>query len=102
MQTYGVICLATGFVVYLGHADNPMDACKNATKDTGHWGHLGPFQQSWTGSPGVDESSWLELAVYDVTGILEPNPDVEIEDEAAHEAMNEDTLVDNFAARQLG
>ncbi len=102
MQTYGVSCIGTGFIVYLGQADDPLDACVKATRDKYPPGDLGPFVRSWVGAPEDDDMSWLELAVYDVTGILEPNPDVDINDEIAHQAMNDDTFIDSFAARQLG
>jgi hypothetical protein len=37
--------------------------------------------------------SWLELTVYDVTGLIEPISDVGIEDQAALAVMNEDTSI---------
>jgi hypothetical protein len=100
MRTYGVICDATGFVVYVGHATDPMDACVRATKDSVHWGSLGPFRTSLSGAPNDSEFSWLELSVYDVTGLLEPIENVGSEDEAALAAMTEDTLIDQYIARQ--
>ena len=100
MRTYGVICDGTGFIVYVGHAANPEDACNRATKDAGAWGTVGPFQRSITGSPKDDDQAWLELSVYDVTGLLEPMLNVGIEEGAARAAMTEDTHIDQFIARQ--
>jgi hypothetical protein len=100
MRTYGVICDATGFVVYVGHATDPMNACVRATKDTVHWGSLGPFRTSMGGAPKDSDFSWLELSVYDVTGLLDPIENVDIEDEAALAAMTEDNLIDQYIARQ--
>lgn len=100
MRTYGVICDATGFVVFVGHATNPVDACNRATREADAWGTLGPFQRSVGGAPRGDELDWLELSVYDVTGLLEPMPHVGIDDEAALAAMTEDTHIDQFIARQ--
>jgi hypothetical protein len=100
MRTYGVICDATGFIAYVGHAAGPMDACIRATKDAGAWGTLGLFQRSVGGAPHDIEQDWLELSVYDVTGLLEPIPGVDIEDKIAMAAMTEDTHIDQFIARQ--
>jgi hypothetical protein len=100
MRTYGVICDATGFIAYVGHAASPEDACVRATKDTRAWGAIGPFKRSVGGAPKDEEQSWLELSVYDVTGLLEPTPDVGIEDESAMVALNENTHIDQFIARQ--
>lgn len=100
MSTYGVICSATGFIAYVGHAASPEDACIRATKDAGAWGTVGPFQRSIAGSPKDDDQAWLELSVYDMTGLLEPIRNVGIEDEAAMAVMTEDTHIDQFMARQ--
>lgn len=100
MRTYGVICDATSFVVYVGHATDPLNACKRATKDSGSWGSLGPFRRSLGGAPHDSDLSWLELSVYDVTGLLEPIENVEIEDEVALAAMTEDNFIDLYIARQ--
>jgi len=100
MRTYGVICDATGFVVYVGHATDPLNACGRATKDTAAWGSLGPFRTSLGGAPKDSDLSWLELSVYDVTGLLEPIENVDIEDEAALAAMTEDNHIDQYIARQ--
>jgi hypothetical protein len=100
MRTYGVICSATGFIAYVGHAVSPEDACIRATKDTGAWGTVGPFQRSIAGPSKGDDQAWLELSVYDVTGRLGPMPNVDIEDEVAMAAMIEDTHIDQFIARQ--
>lgn len=97
MRTYGVICDATGFVVYVGHATDPLNACMRAAKDQGS---LGPFHRSVGGAPHESDLSWLELSVYDVTGLLEPIENVEIEDEVALAAMTEDNLIDQYIARQ--
>lgn len=99
MRTYGVICDNTGFVVFVGHAASPVDACNQAIKDAGQWGTVGPFQRSVGGPPRGDELSWLELSVYDVTGLLDPMPNVGIEDEAALAAMTEDNHIDQYIAR---
>lgn len=100
MRTYGVICSATGFIAYVGHAASPEDACIRATKDAGAWGTVGTFQRSIAGPPKDDDEAWLELSVYDVTGLLEPIRNVGIEDETAMAAMTEDTHIDQFIARQ--
>jgi hypothetical protein len=100
MRTYGVICDATGFVVYVGHATDPMDACVRATKDSVHAGSLGPFRTSLGGPSSESDLSWLELSVYDVTGLIEPIENVGIEDEAALAAMTVDNLIDQYIARQ--
>ena len=100
MRTYGVICDGTGFIAYVGHASSPEDACVRASKEKGAWGTLGPFVRSEIGPPNDEDLSWLELSVYDVTGLIEPSPNVDIEDESAMNAMTEDTLVDQFTARQ--
>lgn len=100
MRTYGVICDATGFVVYVGHATDPMNACVRATKDTVHWGSLGPFRTPLGGPSNESDLSWLELSVYDVTGLIEPIENVGIEDEAALAAMTVDNLIDQYIARQ--
>ena len=71
-----------------------------ATKDTGAWGTLGPFTLSEIGDTHDIKQSWLELSVYDVTGLLEPMPGVDIEDETAMAAMTEDNHIDQFIARQ--
>lgn len=100
MRTYGVICDGTGFIAYIGHAASPEDACMRATKDAGAWGTVGPFQRSIAGPPKYDDQAWLELSVYDVTGLLEPMPDIGIEDEIAMAAMTDETHIDQFIARQ--
>jgi len=100
MRTYGVICDATGFVVYVGHATDPLNACMRATKDSGSWGSLGPFRRSSGGAPHDSDLSWLELSVHDVTGLLEPTANVEIEDEVALAAMTDDNFIDLYIARQ--
>ena len=99
MRTYGVICDATGFIHYVGHAAGPVDACIQATKDAGAWGTLGLFQCSVGGASHDTELSWLELSVYDVTGHHEPMPGVDIEDKIAMAAMTEDTHIDQFIAQ---
>jgi hypothetical protein len=101
MRTYGVICQATGFVVFVGYAASPVDACNRATMEAGVWGSLGPFQRSISYAPADKELSWLELTVYDVTGLIEPIPDVGIEDHTALATMTEDTLIDQYIARQF-
>lgn len=100
MRTYGVICGATGFIAYIGHATSPEDACYRATKDTPAWGSLGPFTRTISGAPKDDDQDWLELSVHDVTGVLEPTPSMGIDDEAAMSAMSDDTYVAQFIARQ--
>jgi len=100
MRTYGVICDATGFVVYVGLATDPLNACLRATKDTVHWGSLGPFRTSLGGPPHDLEFSWLELSVYDVTGLLEPIENVDGGDETVLAAMTEDNHIDQYIARQ--
>lgn len=100
MRTYGVICDATGFVAFVGRAASPEDACVRATKDAAAWGALGRFHRSLGGPPHDSEQAWLELSVYDVTGLLEPIPNVGIDDKAAMDAMNEDTHLDQYIARQ--
>lgn len=100
MRTFGVICDGTGFVAYVGYAANAEDACIRATNDAGAWGSVGPFRRSSAGAPADDGQVWLELSVYDVTGLLEPVPNVGIEDGAAMAAMTNDTYIDQFVARQ--
>jgi hypothetical protein len=103
MRTYGVICDATGFIAYVGHAASPVDACVRATKDAGSWGTLGAFHRSAGGQPRDSGLTWLELSVYDLTGLVEPIPNVGVEDEtvmAAMTAMTEDNHIDQFIARQ--
>lgn len=95
-----MICEATGFVVYLGHATSPEDACIRATRDTRSWGSLGRFQRNLSHPTNDGELTWLDLSVHDVTGLLEPNPDVDPKDAAALAAMTEDNAVDQFSARQ--
>jgi hypothetical protein len=100
MRTYGVICVATGFIAFVGRATSPEDACIRATKDQGAWGTLGPFTRSPYDPPQNEELTWLELSVYDVTGLLDPIPNVGAEDETAIAAMTEDNFIDQFIARQ--
>ena len=100
MRTYGVICDATSFVVFVGYANSAVDACDRAAKEADAWGTLGPFQRSVGGAPHDDDLAWLELSVYDVTGLLEPIPGVAIDDGTALAAMTEDTYVDQYIARQ--
>ena len=100
MRTYGVISDATGFIVFVGHATSPEDACIQASKDQGAWGTLGPFTRSLLGPSHDEELTWIELSVYDVTGLLDPIPNVDIEDEKAMAAMTENNLIDQFIARQ--
>gem|GEM_PF-7048423 len=100
MRTYGVICDETGFIVYVGHATSPEDACVRASKEKGASGTLGPFSRSPNSPPDGEDLSWLELSVYEVTGLLEPIPNVDIEDEAAMTAMTEENHIDQFIARQ--
>ena len=100
MRTYGVICDATGFIAFVGHATSPEDACSRASKDRGTWGTLGPFTSSPFDPPHDEELTWLELSVYDVTGLLDPIPNVGVEDETAMAAMTEDNHIDQFIARQ--
>lgn len=102
MRTYGVICQTTCFVVYVGHATSPIDACNRAVRDSNAWGSVGPFQHSSIGAPRDAEEDWLEVSVYDVSGLLEPIPNVRMDDEAALAAMTEETYVAQFIARQYG
>ena len=99
MQTFGVICDATGFVVFVGQASDALDACRRATAEVRVWGDLGPFQRNSFGAPKDDGKSWLELSVYDVTGTLEPNADLESPEVIS--ALTEERLVDGFLARQF-
>ncbi|OOG45202.1 hypothetical protein B0E52_05575 [Rhodanobacter sp. C06] len=99
MRTFGVICDGTGFVVYLGPATDPKDACQRATRDTKAWGNVGAFHRSGFGQPREESFSWLELSVYDV-GSLPPNPNVDFDDEEALAAMTEDSFIDQYVARQ--
>jgi hypothetical protein len=94
------ICDANGFIRYVGHAAGPVDGCVRATKDACARRTLGLFQRSLGGAPHDTQQSWLELSVYDVTGLLEPMPGVDIEDETAMAAMTEDNHIDQFIARQ--
>jgi len=73
---------------------------KEASKDQGAWGALGPFTRSPFGPPHDEELTWLELSVYDVTGLLDPIPNMGVEDEKAMAAMTEDNHIDQFIARQ--
>lgn len=100
MRTYGVICVATSYMAFIGHAASPEDACIRATKDAGAWGTLGPFQRSMSGPPKDSEFDWLELSVFDVTGLLDPVPGVPIKDASAMAAMTDDTHIAQFIARQ--
>jgi hypothetical protein len=93
MRTYGVICQATCFVVYVGHATSPIDACNRAVREANAWENVGPLQQSSIGVPRDAEEGWLELSVYDVSGLLEPIPNVRMNTEAALAAMTEETHV---------
>lgn len=96
-KLYGVICDGTGFLVFLDHATDPETACRLATKEAARWGALGPFKRSLIGAPKDDGRSWLELSVYDVTGVLEPDLDPISDDESLMRAMDEE----NFAARLI-
>jgi hypothetical protein len=102
MRTYGVICQATGFVVFVGQATGPLDACNRAVRDADAWGSIGSFQRSVAGALHDADADWLELSVYDVSGLLEPIPNIGIDHEKALAAMNELTHVDQFIARQYG
>lgn len=99
MRTFGVICDATGFVVYVGLANDPLDACRRATAEVRVWGDTGPFQRNSFGAPEDDGKSWLELSVYDVTGTLEPSAN--LENPELLSAFCEERLVDSFLARQF-
>jgi hypothetical protein len=96
-RLYGVICDNTGFLIFLNHAPDPEAACRLATADVARWGALGPFKRSLMGAPKDDGRSWLELSVFDVTGVLEPDLDPISDDESLMCAMDEE----NFAARLI-
>lgn len=99
MATFGVLCLATGFVAYVGPASDARDACVRSTGDQSSWGNLGPFHRNDLGAPKDDELSWLELAVYDL-GDMPARDDVDSDDPEVLAAMTEDNLLGCFIARQ--
>lgn len=101
-RLYGIICDGTGFLVFLDHAPDPEAACRLATKDVAHWGALGPFKRSTMGAPKDDGRSWLELSIYDVTGVLESDFDPIPDDESLMCAMDEDNFAARFISEQLG
>lgn len=100
MATYGVISDFSGMIVFLGEASSPIDACKKATAK-GRCGQLGPFRLNTMGPGNQESGNWLEVTVYDVTGILEPNPNDVIDDDVSLAAMNDDTYIDAYAAQQF-
>lgn len=100
-KLYGVICDNTGFLVFLDHAPDAEAACRLATREAANWGALGPFRRSLTGAPKDDGRSWLELSVYDVTGVLEPDLDPIPDDESLMCAMDEENFAARFIAEQL-
>ena len=53
------------------------------------------------GAPKDDGRSWLELSVYDVTGVLEPDLDPIPDDESLMCAMDEENFAARFIAEQL-
>lgn len=100
-KLYGVICDNTGFLVFLDHAPDPEAACRLATREGTRWGALGSFKRSLMGAPKGDGRSWLELSVYDVTGVLESDLDPILDDESLMCAMDEENFAARFIAEQL-
>lgn len=99
MKTYGVLCDATGFVVYVGPAADPREACVRATQDAGGWDSLGPFHRGPMSPAQSETGSWLELSVYDL-GDMPAKPGVDSEDPEVLAAMTEDVFIEQYIARQ--
>lgn len=89
MRTYGVICAAS-----------PEEACVQATNGTAVWGSVRPFRCAIAGAPRDGGRSWLELSVYDLTGILELTFGELDGDDASLAAMNEKSHIAHFIALQ--
>jgi len=65
----------------------------SAGRDVDHWHHSAHAHHD------VEVRSTSRV-IYDVTGLLEPIENIEIENEVALAAMTEDNLIDQYIARQ--
>ncbi|WP_158753761.1 hypothetical protein [Dyella sp. S184] len=102
MHTFGVLCSNTNDIVYLGEASDPENACYRAIGTGNGWGRLSRFKRFDLGEPKTEDSrSWLCFIVFDVSGVLEPDPNVRHDDQAIMNAIGDDMHVGTFIAEQL-
>jgi hypothetical protein len=101
MRVYGVLRSNTNDIVYLGYASDPENACYRAIGTGNGWGQLDRFRRSDQGEPKTEDGrSWLCFIVFDVSGVLEPDPDVRHDDRGIMAAMLDDMHAGTFIAEQ--
>lgn len=102
MRLYGVLAENASRLVFLDYASSPEDACARAVQRFGGQDKVGTFRRAGMGgSRGRDDGrSWLELTVYDVTDVLDRDPDPVPDDESLMVCMDEDSIVGWYMAEQ--
>lgn len=102
MRLYGVLAENASRLVFLDYADNPEDACARAVKRWGGQDAVGLFRRASMGVHRQDDGqARLELSVYDVTSVLEPDPDPIPDDESLMVCMDEDRIVGWYVAERF-
>lgn len=103
MKLYGVLAENASRLVFLDYASSPEDACARAVQRFGGRDKVGTFRRASMGGSrrSDDGGSWLELSVYDVTDVLDRDPDPIPDDESLMVCMDEDRIVGWYVAEQL-